>query len=296
MKKTKNVIIVLIFSIIMQFTLIEGVFAENIQVVVNNCPIAFDTAPVIISDRTMVPMRKIFESLGATVSYDDATQTITSSNGNTTIVMTIGNNTMWVNNNAVTLDVAPTLINDRTLIPVRAIAESYDCTVDWDEYSQTVKINSNSKFDALKTYIISNGTWDSENNEYGIYDSYKYKDIYIFFSYHYELDENRITLITNKFDDNYSSGLVLELNINQPPISMLVNDNIKKSTLFGYYDETTHQFVEMESAYQEHSYEIKEILLDINMISLNSINDEILIRTNNTISLTDFGIAIYEVD
>lgn len=113
---------------------------SDITVKLNGNALTFDVAPQIINDRTMVPMRKIFESMGATVNWDETTRTITSTKGDTTIVMTVDNATMTVNGVAVTLDSAPQIVNDRTLVPVRAIAESFGSTVDWDGATKTVSI------------------------------------------------------------------------------------------------------------------------------------------------------------
>lgn len=119
--------------------------ASDITVKLNGSALAFDVAPQIINDRTMVPMRKIFESMGATVNWDDATRTVTSTKGATTISMTIDNPTMTVNGNAVVLDSAPQIVNDRTLVPVRAIAESFGSTVDWDGNTKTVTITDSAE-------------------------------------------------------------------------------------------------------------------------------------------------------
>ena len=55
--------------------------------------------------------------------------------------MTIGKNEMYVNENMVWLDVAPAIINSRTLVPVRAVAESFDCIVDWDANNNIIIIS-----------------------------------------------------------------------------------------------------------------------------------------------------------
>jgi len=114
--------------------------ADNITVKLNGSALSFDVAPQIINDRTMVPMRKIFESLGATVDWNGDTRTITSTKGDTSIVMAIDNPVMTVNGAEVTLDSVPVIVNDRTLVPVRAIAESFGSTVDWDGATKTVTI------------------------------------------------------------------------------------------------------------------------------------------------------------
>ena len=114
--------------------------SSSIRVTLNGEPIPFDQAPVIVNDRTMVPLRAIFEALGASVDWDGATQTVTSKLHDTTIKMSVGSKLLYRNNAPITLDVAAQLINERTMVPVRAIAEAFDCAVGWDGATQTVSI------------------------------------------------------------------------------------------------------------------------------------------------------------
>lgn len=111
-----------------------------VKVVLNGERIRFDQEPVIENGRTLVPLRKIFEALGATVEWNQETQTVTSVLGNTTVVLTIGHNIMYVNTKPVELDVPGKIINDRTLAPVRAVAEGFNCKVEWDNNTRTVLI------------------------------------------------------------------------------------------------------------------------------------------------------------
>lgn len=113
---------------------------DAIKVNLNGKAISFDVAPQIINNRTMVPMRKIFEAMGATVDWNGDTKTVTSVKGDTTISMTIDNAEMTVNGKAVTLDSVPTIVDDRTLVPVRAIAEAFNSAVDWKADTKTVEI------------------------------------------------------------------------------------------------------------------------------------------------------------
>ncbi len=113
----------------------------SIKVLLDDREIMFDATPVMKNDRTLVPLRAIFEALGAVVEWDQATQTVTSRKGGAEIKMTIGSNVMYKNGEAITLDVAAELISDRTLVPVRAVAESFNCYVGWDGLLQTVLIN-----------------------------------------------------------------------------------------------------------------------------------------------------------
>ncbi len=116
--------------------------ADNIIVTVNGAEVYFDQPPVIIDGRTLVPLRAIFEALGAEVSWDEDTQTAAAYRNGTTVTLTIGDSWIYKNGTAIYLDVPSMLINDRTLVPVRAVSEAFDCTVDWDGGSGTVIINS----------------------------------------------------------------------------------------------------------------------------------------------------------
>lgn len=117
---------------------------SKIQVVYNGERISFaeyGQNPLIQNGRTLVPLRSIFEAMGATVVWDNATQTVTSSRGGTTVKLTIGKNTMYKNGTAVTLDVPATLISGRTMVPVRAVAEAFNAKVGWVSSAQIVTID-----------------------------------------------------------------------------------------------------------------------------------------------------------
>ncbi|MBE7060883.1 MAG: copper amine oxidase N-terminal domain-containing protein [Ruminococcaceae bacterium] len=124
----------------------ENRFEEKeIKVVLNGQELSFDQPPVIINDRTMVPIRAIFEAMGYAVEWNQNTKTATATKGIDKIVVQIGNHIISYTTNGVSgtyyCDVAPQIISDRTLVPVRAIAESAGCNVDWDGNTKTVYIN-----------------------------------------------------------------------------------------------------------------------------------------------------------
>lgn len=132
-------IILTLLLILNTFTVVSA--SENdIKVLVNGQQIMFDVQPQIINGRTMVPMRKIFESLGAAVSWDAASRTATGKLGDTVVNVTIDSNILFKNGAPKMLDVSPALIEGRTLVPARAIAESFECTVDWIAETRTVNI------------------------------------------------------------------------------------------------------------------------------------------------------------
>lgn len=116
--------------------------ADDITVLLNGNVIEFDVAPIIENDRTLVPLRAIFEALGAQVEWDGTTETVISAKGDDTCIFQIGNDKMFVNGEAKTLDVAAKIVDDRTLIPLRAVSEAYNCTVDWNGETRTVTITT----------------------------------------------------------------------------------------------------------------------------------------------------------
>lgn len=101
-----------------------------------------DQKPVVISDRTLVPLRAIFEALGAVVSWDNDTNTAMAVKGETYVFVQIDNEKLIKNDETVILDVPAQLINDRTMVPVRAIAEAFECTVDWVEENLEVVVKT----------------------------------------------------------------------------------------------------------------------------------------------------------
>ncbi len=101
--------------------------------------------PQLINSRTMVPMRKIFEMLGAEVEWDAVNMAVGARTKNLTIILQIDNTTAYLvdtNNDIkeIVLDSAPIIVEGRTLVPVRFIAESLNKLVEWEEATQTVII------------------------------------------------------------------------------------------------------------------------------------------------------------
>ncbi len=129
---------------------LSALASNDVAVHINGSPVAFDVPAQIIGDRTMVPMRKIFETFSASVEWIERSQTIMATRGPVVIAMQIGEPIMSVSNiltgesKTIELDVPPCIITGpeggRTLVPVRAISESLGMTVDWDNVTRTVLI------------------------------------------------------------------------------------------------------------------------------------------------------------
>lgn len=144
----------IILTITMLLTAYIPVSANNeICVYLNGTKLEFDVPPQIIDGRTLVPMRKIFESLGAVVTWDNSTQTATGRKGDTIVNVSINSKTLFKNGVPTSLDVPPALIDGRTLVPVRAIAESFDCEVAWIQDTRTVEISTSGDVSTEKTKL-----------------------------------------------------------------------------------------------------------------------------------------------
>ncbi|MCR4435472.1 MAG: glycosyl hydrolase family 18 protein [Clostridiales bacterium] len=104
---------------------------QGVAVVVNGERVYTDTPAEIRNDRTLVPVRGIFEKMGADVQWDESTQKVSVSYKTKTIKLQIGNTTAVINNVAAKMDVAPVISNNRTLIPLRFISENIGMLVRW---------------------------------------------------------------------------------------------------------------------------------------------------------------------
>lgn len=114
-----------------------------------------NTTPVVIDGRTLVPVRAIIESFGGNVGWNSASRTVTLSLDNNEIDMVIENNTAYINDTPYTLDVAPTVINDRTMLPIRFIAEGFNLGVAWNGDTQRVYIIKNTFDEKEYTTLMS---------------------------------------------------------------------------------------------------------------------------------------------
>lgn len=102
---------------------------ERIPILIDGLEIDSDQPPVIIEGRTLVPLRVIFEALGASVNWNNDTRSVIATRGDISIYLAIGSNTLYKNGQPVYLDVTAQIINDRTMVPVRAVSESLGANV-----------------------------------------------------------------------------------------------------------------------------------------------------------------------
>jgi len=136
----------------------------KIVVLLNGEEINFaDQSPIIENGRTLVPLRAIFETMGATVDWNGATQTVTARRDEKIIQLTIGSTKAIIDGKKYFLDVAPTIYDGRTLVPVRFVAESFDAYVWWEASTRTVAITDSSE--AYLTSRVKAYTSKFDNDE-----------------------------------------------------------------------------------------------------------------------------------
>ena len=130
-----------VLTILLSFICISNTYAEQpIKLWINGNYVTTDVAPLIENGRTLVPIRVISESLGKDVEWNAEAKQVLIPNGEIIIAFQIDSNTYGYGDIAKQLDVAPKIINGRTMVPIRAVAESLGINVDWDASNRTVVI------------------------------------------------------------------------------------------------------------------------------------------------------------
>lgn len=143
-------------------------FAENdIAVVIDGNTIEFDQPPIIENDRTLVPMRAIFEALGCRVDYYDygESKTVAARKGTKTVFFEIGSDEMYINSETIKIDVPAKIVNSRTLVPLRAVSEAFDAAVEWVEDDRTVIIESKQGAHKIERQVITKTAEDKVDLE-----------------------------------------------------------------------------------------------------------------------------------
>ena len=116
--------------------------APNVRVLVDGQPVDFDVPLVMVGGRVLVPLRGVFERLGATVVWDDQTQTALAETGTSSVSLAIGAPQATINGIATMLDVPPMLVGGRTMVPLRFVSQALGANVDWDAPAQSVVITT----------------------------------------------------------------------------------------------------------------------------------------------------------
>lgn len=115
---------------------------SEIKVILDGKQLSFDTPPIIENATTLVPMRHIFESLGAKVNWDANSNTALAEKDGKTVKLKLGAKQAFINEKAVRLDIPGKSVNGRTLAPLRFVAEAFDTEVNWEANTRTIYLIS----------------------------------------------------------------------------------------------------------------------------------------------------------
>jgi hypothetical protein len=119
----------------------HGSGESGIRVVIEGKVFAFDVHPQIVNGRILVPLRAIFEEMGAAVEWDDMTRTVYAQKDETTVALTIGDPVPIVNGYGISLDQPGIIVDGRTLAPLRFVVEVFGGTALWDGATQTAYVS-----------------------------------------------------------------------------------------------------------------------------------------------------------
>lgn len=129
-------------SVLMSVIASTSAFADSdINVSLNGSMIEFtDQKPIIQDGRTLVPLRGVFDAMGYEIKWLEDSKTAALVKNGVSIIIKIGSNEIKANGNSVSIDVPAQIINSRTMIPLRAVAEISNATVDWNNDKRLVSV------------------------------------------------------------------------------------------------------------------------------------------------------------
>lgn len=119
-----------------------AVLSNSVSVVIDGTRLSLEQPPLLANGRTLVPLRGIFEALGAEVQWTAATRTVTAVKGDTTVSLRIGQSTAAINGQSVRLDAPAVVAGGHTMVPLRFVSEALGANVQWDARTSTVTIRS----------------------------------------------------------------------------------------------------------------------------------------------------------
>ena len=290
-KRFVSLLLLTIILLNVTYTIVLA-YEKEISVVLDGEEIVFDVQPQIINNRTMVPLRAIFEALDATVEWDEDTQTVTSVKGEKEIILSIGVDRIIVNGSNKTLDTSPCIVNGRTLVPIRAISEAFNMDVIWNQQTQTVTILS-----PIENNSITANSYRKLRNaiaEYGKYNAIK--DYTIRYApkgsdYGYLLTympERELSIIYVSDDGVTKLAILIEFfEDKMPELSMrFVRYGMYEHNSYGEFNEDKKFIKEQENVPPALRHEFDNL-----MKSTLELMDLLLQKSTNGITLEEMGIT-----
>lgn len=164
MKKFVSFVFAVIFATFL--TVCVSAKSNEITVYLEGIEVDFDVKPQTVNNRTMVPLRAIFEAMGADVTWQESTKTVISVKDNTRVKMTLNSTTEYIDGVAYEMDVPPVIVDGRMLVPARYVAEAFGYYVNWDQQTKSVLISKRDHSDNVNTVTIDTSTYEGVLNKY----------------------------------------------------------------------------------------------------------------------------------
>lgn len=140
--------------------------SDSIKLEVNKQEVIFDVEPLIVENRSLVPIRPVFEALGLEVSWDEKSRTVSGSNGDNLIKLQIDKEMASVNGKDIKLELPSVIIKGRAMAPVRFIGQAVGADVNWDPVTKTVSINkSDLDEDVVKKSLTYSNLVDEKSQD-----------------------------------------------------------------------------------------------------------------------------------
>lgn len=137
------------------FANLAGAQSGDIKVIINGVTQQYTQSPIVSQNTTLVPLRGVFESLGAQVEWDSKAKKVTASKNDDTLTLNIGSKLAYKNSKPVQLDAATQIQKGQVLVPLRFVSQSLGAKVNWDQTSRTVTISNQGSGSATDTNSLS---------------------------------------------------------------------------------------------------------------------------------------------
>ncbi|KAF6576001.1 TolC family protein [Paenibacillus polymyxa] len=137
------------------FASLAGAQPGDIKVIINGVTQQYTQSPVVSQNTTLVPLRGVFESLGAKVDWDSKAKKVTASKNDDTLTLNVGSKLAYKNSNPVQLDAATQIQKGQVLVPLRFVSQSLGAKVNWDQTTRTVTISNQGSGSATDTNSLS---------------------------------------------------------------------------------------------------------------------------------------------
>ncbi|MGY5484794.1 stalk domain-containing protein [Paenibacillus sp. ALE2] len=137
------------------FANLAGAQSGDIKVIINGVTQQYTQSPIVSQNTTLVPLRGVFESLGAQVEWDSKAKKVIASKNDDRLTLNIGSKLAYKNSNPVQLDAATQIQKGQVLVPLRFVSQSLGAKVNWDQATRTVTISNQANGSATDTNSLS---------------------------------------------------------------------------------------------------------------------------------------------